>query len=175
MFFDTTIEKVKNLFLNFFVFFELLFWLVLLVLLGLQHVAKRLFKLSLRLIKWGHRNLVRLVALLIGAAGIYVAILGAKLNNKTFVEVFNESYANISTELISIALTVLVINELYSRLQRQTEEKELKAKLIRMLGSDEREVSIPALQELRAKGWGFTEYSYDGSRFRSRNISGNIR
>lgn len=55
-------------------------------------------------------------------------------------------YTNISTEFFSIAVTVLIIDSLYQRRQREDEKR----RLIRQIGSQERTIALPALTELRA-------------------------
>lgn len=57
--------------------------------------------------------------------------------------------ANASTELASIALTVLIIDALNEN--RAT--RELKARLIREMGSADRGTALRAIEELKAQGW----------------------
>ena len=63
-----------------------------------------------------------------------------------FVQVF---YAPISSSLLSISLTVLLID----RLHDQRERAELKLRLIREMGSSDRSVAVRASREIRAYDW----------------------
>lgn len=60
---------------------------------------------------------------------------------------------NLVPEAIGIVFTVLIIDSLYRRREREREERELKARLIRELGSSVNEVAKRAAEELRAHGW----------------------
>lgn len=62
-------------------------------------------------------------------------------------------YANISSELASIAITVLIIDQLNQRRDRRTNEQIQREQLIRQLGSTVNLVAKRAAEELRAKGW----------------------
>jgi hypothetical protein len=66
-------------------------------------------------------------------------------NWQQFIQDF---YANISAELGSVAITVLIIDYLNDRRQRE-EEKE---RLIRQMGSTERGLAMAAVEELKALG-----------------------
>lgn len=61
---------------------------------------------------------------------------------------FQDFYANISSELGSVAITVLIIDSLYQRRQREEE----KARLIRQMSSKENGLALQAAEELRALG-----------------------
>jgi len=65
----------------------------------------------------------------------------------------SDFYANVSTELTSIAITVLIIDALNRRRDRIQGEREQRAQLIRELGSGVNEVAKHAAEELRARGW----------------------
>src|SRR5262245_60157671 len=56
-------------------------------------------------------------------------------------------------EAIGIVFTVAIIDSLYRRREAAREERELKARLIRELGSSVNEVAKRAAEELRAHGW----------------------
>lgn len=64
-------------------------------------------------------------------------------------QITNDFYANISTELASIAITILVIDALA---QRRADEQ-LKAQLIRELRSPDNGIALRALRELEAHNW----------------------
>lgn len=69
----------------------------------------------------------------------------ASFNWQTFVGDF---YANVSSELGSVAITVLIIDYLNERRQRTEQKKQL----IRQMGSAERGLALNAVDELRALG-----------------------
>ena len=60
----------------------------------------------------------------------------------------SEYYANISSELFSVALTVLIIDYLNDRRQKAEE----KQRLIRQMGSTEHGLAMAAVEELKAMG-----------------------
>ena len=82
---------------------------------------------------------------------------------QTFIEDFS---ANISTELISIAITVLIIDYLYE--QRQS--RVLKEQLIREMGAIDKGIVHRAIRELRARGW-LEDGSLIGADFSGANLS----
>lgn len=67
-------------------------------------------------------------------------------------------YSNAGTDMFSIAVTVLIIDQLYATRQRQESQRELKERLIRDMGSQVRDVAVHAADELGYHGW-----LYDGS------------
>lgn len=67
---------------------------------------------------------------------------------------FGDFYANVSSELLSIVITVLVLDRFYSQRQNEQELRRLKA----LLGSEENVVTKMAVAELSARQW-----LYDGS------------
>ncbi len=66
-----------------------------------------------------------------------------------WTNILGDFYANVSSELLSIVLTVAILNRLNERRQDEKELTRLKA----LLGSNENVVTKIALAELRAKGW----------------------
>jgi uncharacterized protein YjbI with pentapeptide repeats len=64
-------------------------------------------------------------------------------------QLIEDFYANVTTDLLSIALTVLVIDAFNQR--RETQR--LKAQLIREMGSPDNGVALRAVEELRVCGW----------------------
>lgn len=68
-------------------------------------------------------------------------------------KLFEDFSASLATEMLSIAITVLLIDALNNR-QRN---KELKAQLIRQMGSSYPGVAVTAANELQYHGWGFGE------------------
>lgn len=86
------------------------------------------------------------------AVAILIAILGSiNLHSGLFVvsPLIADFYANISIELASVAITVLLIDRLYQR----HEENEERTKLINQLGSWDNTLAMQAADELRLRGW----------------------
>ena len=81
--------------------------------------------------------------------------------------VINSFYTNLSTELISIAITILLINYLYEK----KEEKNTKRRLIRELGSEDKGFSSRAVKELCEKKWLY-DGSVNGCDLSNANLSG---
>ena len=100
------------------------------------------------------------VALLLLVVGITVSFSGHLQSHGTINinELVDSFYANIGTELISIAITVLVIDKLAIQRQENQNELHLKAGLIARAGSRIRETSVAAIDELARHGW-----LYDGT------------
>jgi len=85
-------------------------------------------------------------------AGLLILVGGfASLhqNEWTFVNIVDDLYANFGSELISIAITVLIIDFLY----RRGEEIQLKAQLIREISSANNGFARRAVSQLDAHGW----------------------
>ena len=79
--------------------------------------------------------------------------------------VFNDFYANVSSELISIVITVLVLDRLNERRQNAQELRRLTA----LMNSDENMITKIAVAELRARGW-LENNSLKGSHFHEANL-----
>jgi hypothetical protein len=69
----------------------------------------------------------------------------------SFVTLVTEFYANISTELISIAITILIIDALHERRHNSY----IKAQLIRQMSHTDHGFALLAVEELRLNGWLF--------------------
>ncbi len=80
-------------------------------------------------------------------------------------------YANVSTELTSIAVTVLIIDALNRRRDRMQHERSEREQFMRALGSSVNEVARRAAEELRARGW-LTDGSLQGADLRIANLEG---
>src|SRR5512136_2684400 len=76
---------------------------------------------------------VRSVGLVIGLLGICVAIFGILYREETAARLVNDFYANVATELVSIAITVIIIDRMYER--RSDEQR--KVRLIREMGTSD--------------------------------------
>ena len=80
---------------------------------------------------------------------VYLTILGKHVDVYQDNPFIGDFYANIATELVSIAITVLIIDFLNERRIRG----QLKSQLIRELGSKSQDFSVRAARELRYHGW----------------------
>ncbi len=92
-------------------------------------------------------------------------------------DTFNDFYANLATELGSIALTVLIVD----RLHRRREEEQERQRLLLQLGSPDQAFAIEALRQLSARGWlvnGFlrrarlTHASLEGAHLQKLDLTG---
>lgn len=95
---------------------------------------------------------IHFIAYFFLAIAVIIGLFGYLFEHKlifNFTTFSNAFYANISTELISISITVLVIE----RLIRKREENELKRQLVRELRSTDSAITMRALDELNARGW----------------------
>lgn len=91
------------------------------------------------------------IGLLFLLAAIVVAIIGQfstrqRLDVRSF---FGDFYTNISTDLVSIAVTVLIIDTLNQR----RADIERKRRRIREMRSPDNGIALAALNELRDEGW----------------------
>lgn len=80
---------------------------------------------------------------------------------------------NFSTELISVAVTFVLLDWIIGTRQekqrREEAEEALKADLIERMGSDVNKIAIEAIDELRRRGW-LNDNSLNGQAFRSANL-----
>lgn len=115
-----------------------------------------------KVVKWSATRVVGIIVLfasvLIGILG-YINQHGNGIIPNPFIADF---YANVATELASIAITVLIIDALIDR--RETQR--LKEQLIREMGSYDNGIALRAARELVYHGW-----HKDGS-LRNVNLSG---
>ena len=84
-------------------------------------------------------------------AGILVGFLHLYPENWIFADVIKDFYANASTELVGIAISVLLIDTLYEYRQKM----QLKKQLIREMRSPDNGIARRAVEELRAHEWLF--------------------
>jgi hypothetical protein len=101
-----------------------------------------------------------LISILIGFLNLYP-------ENWEFADVIKDYYANVSTELIGIAITVLLIDALYEYRQNL----QLKEQLIREMRSPDNGIALRAVEELRAHKWLF-DGSLKGASLRKANLAG---
>ena len=79
--------------------------------------------------------------------------------------------SNVSTELASIAITILVVDTLYEHREREREKK----RLILQMGSPDNAFALEAVRALRSRGW-LRKGSLKGADLRYANLQGaNLR
>jgi len=110
--------------------------------------------------RWGERLTDGLTAqrvgLLLLALALLMGIIGYADQHPegfTLSGFLGDFYANVSAELASIAITVLIIDSLNRRREAKAEERRERDQLIRQLGSTVNAVAKQASEELRARGW----------------------
>jgi hypothetical protein len=94
---------------------------------------------------------VERLGILLAFIGIAVMLIG-HINQYGTLDVqrlFADMYANVGAELLSIALTVLLIDKLVERRDKHQQ----KERLIREMGSRDSGTALSAVDELRARGW----------------------
>ncbi len=93
---------------------------------------------------------IRMVGILLLLGSFIVGTGGYIIEHEAFNlrTLVNDFYANIASELASIAITVLIIDSLYQ--QRQVKQE--KERLIRQMSSTERGLALQAVEELKALG-----------------------
>lgn len=94
-----------------------------------------------------------------------IIIIVGFIDNPNVRTFFQNLWPNLSTELASIALTILVIDTLNSR---RAKRHELEA-LILQMGSPDNGFAVEAVRILRAKGW-LMDGSLRGKKFGSANL-----
>ncbi len=92
---------------------------------------------------------VRLVAVILGIAGIAIGIGKELIEGIGLVQAISDFFLNIGNDLFGIAVTVLVID----LLNQKNEEYYQKDKLIRELASKDNGIALRALVDLDARGW----------------------
>lgn len=101
------------------------------------------------------------------ALGILLLLLHKYPDNWCFSLFIKEIYANLSCELISIAVTILLINYLYEK----REESSNKRRLIRELGSEDKGFTSRALKEIKELGY-LADGTLNGADLSSANLEG---
>ncbi len=98
---------------------------------------------------------VDIIGVLLVLASIGLAIAGYQRLHGDFdlLTVLNDFYANISAEMGSIAVTVLIVDGLNRRRDERNRIKELQEQLIRDAGSSVNTTARSALDEMRKRGW----------------------
>jgi hypothetical protein len=88
------------------------------------------------------------LSLVIGVSG-YIRLHG----QLDLAELVADFYANVSTELGSIAITVIVIDQLNRRREERQETSRLLRHLVIQIRSKDRVTALNAVEELRENGW----------------------
>ncbi|RUT71733.1 pentapeptide repeat-containing protein [Flavobacterium cupreum] len=99
--------------------------------------------------------------------GILLLLLHKYPANWYFSGFIKEIYANLSCELMSIAITILLINYLYEK----REESNNKRRLIRELGSEDKGFTSRALKEIKELGY-LVDGTLNGADLSSANLEG---
>lgn len=91
------------------------------------------------------------LGVMLAILGVVVTIAGQldQYGALNLRQAFRDLYANIGTDFITIALTVLLID----RLNRRREARQFRERLIREMGSRDNGTALRAVDELRARGW----------------------
>ncbi len=112
-------------------------------------------------------KIIKRAGLIILSTGILIGCLYHYPKTWACADFINQFYANLSTELISISITILLIDYLYEL----KEKLALKARLKRELGSEDKGFTSRALKELREFGW-LTDGSLNSIDLSNANLSG---
>jgi hypothetical protein len=110
---------------------------------------------------------------LVLAVLVIVAVTSSLVSYFVFGESWGSLLQNFGTEMlgavVTYALLELVIGKREEKEQEQEEIEKLKADLIAKMGSDVRDVAVPAAEELRRRGW-----LRDGSLIQAKLIGANL-
>lgn len=107
-------------------------------------------------VKRGEWLTVQRVGIVLLSLALISGIIGYGIDHPegfTLEQFIVDFYANVSTELTSIAITVLIIDTLNRRREQRLGENKEREQLTRQLGSSVNEVAKRASEELRARGW----------------------
>ncbi|MCG2784920.1 MAG: pentapeptide repeat-containing protein [Anaerolineae bacterium] len=113
------------------------------------------------------KHLRAIVGIFLLISGVLTGFLHSYPETWQYADVIKDYYANASTELVSIALTVLLIDALYEYRQNL----QLKEQLIREMRSPDNGIALRAVEELRAYNWLF-DGSLKGVSLRKANLAG---
>jgi hypothetical protein len=119
------------------------------------------------------RSTVRKIAIPVLALAGSIAIVGQLNQHYGFDEgpairaIVADDYANAAAEVASVAVAVLVMDSLNER----RAEQQLKAQLIRELGSTDNRIALRAVRELRTRGW-LRDGSLRGASLYKANLAG---
>ena len=93
-------------------------------------------------------NLIKTIGISFLIISILIVFLHTYPKDWRFSSIINEFYANVSSELFSISITILLIDYLYEKKATQN----TKHRLLRELGSEDRGFTSRALKELKELG-----------------------
>lgn len=93
-------------------------------------------------------NIIKTIGIIFLIISISIVFLHKYPKDWKFSSLINEFYANISSELFSISITILLIDYLYERKSKINS----KQRLLRELGSEDRGFTSRALKELKETG-----------------------
>ncbi len=86
------------------------------------------------------------------AAGVLLVIVAAVIGLALFPD--DKGFqGNLYTTILGVLITIFILDRRAERREALRAENDLKARLIREMGSSVNEVAIRAVEELRAKGW----------------------
>lgn len=102
------------------------------------------------------------------AAGVLLVIVATVIGLALFPN-DRGFQGNLYTTILGVLITIFVLDRRAERREALRAENELKARLIREMGSSVNEVAIRAVEELRAKGW-LTDGTAAGTRLQSANL-----
>jgi hypothetical protein len=106
------------------------------------------------------------LAILIGALG-YLNEVGWRYLADSPRRIIAEFYANFTTELVSVAFTILVVDRLYQRREKEREKK----RLILQMGSPDNAFAREAARALQSSGW-LRDGSLKGAWLMGANLQG---
>jgi hypothetical protein len=110
---------------------------------------------------------VGVVVFVAGAVNKHCACAGLPNLGDTLNDIISDFYANVSVDALSIAFAILVID----RLNERRAEQELKAQLIREMGSPDNGIALRAVEELKARVW-FMDAMMKGAYLYGANLLG---
>ena len=116
---------------------------------GQPHHKTRLKDKLSRILHWWTIRRVGLAALVLALLIGFLGYMHQHPGRFTLDQFVADYYANVSTELLSLAITVLIFDYLIERRHR----RELAARLARALGSQNAEITLQAFWDLAAHGW----------------------
>ena len=94
-------------------------------------------------------NPVRVFGFVVGALGISISVFGVVYTGQFAHDIVQAFYANVGTECMSIAVTIVVIDWLYERRDAKRERE----RLVREMRNPDNGIALMAVEELRAGGW----------------------
>lgn len=112
-------------------------------------------------------NPIFIVGTIFLVLGIVLVFLHKYPDSWRFSSLIKEYYANLSCELISIAITILLIDYLYERKEKENNKK----RLIRELGSEDKGFTSRALKEIKELGY-LNDGTLKGVDLSQANLSG---